>query len=304
MKLLFPADPDHHIEEFRLPDLESTFQLYGAHWRSVEPHWTYPRHDHPLFEINLVLEGEQRMMLNGKLFIQQPGDLLLIQPRVTHSSSVGANHVMSYFCLHFDIDDPWFRQLLCSSDRSLYSADSAVALKIRPALDKLLALCERKHPFTIADRMQTLSAAFELCSQLGDALSQSADGLLSHSQHSLQIAGKIAEYIEQAAGDALAQELAQEQEHDFTGIREIARALGYSSSYCNRVFHQVYGMSPRQYMSSLKLRQAKQLLLDHTLTVEQIAIRLGYKDTAHFSRQFKRWTNLSPREFRQMRGEF
>lgn len=297
MNLLFPADPDHHIEEFRLPNLESTFQLYGAHWRSVEPLWSYPQHDHPLFEINLVLEGQQIMVLNGKPLVQRPGDLLIIRPRESHSSSVGSNSLMSYFCLHFDIDDPWFRQLLCSSNRPLYPADSAVASQIRPALDKLLELCRHKHPFTIADRMQTLSAAFELCSLLGDALSHSANGLLTHSQHRLQIAGRIADQIEQVAGDA------HEQEHVLMGIREMARVMGYSPSYCNRVFHQVYGMSPRQYMSSLKLRRAKQLLLDHGLTIEQIAVQLGYKDIAHFSRQFKRWTDLSPSQFRQQRME-
>ncbi|MFD1905342.1 helix-turn-helix domain-containing protein [Paenibacillus rhizoplanae] len=50
------------------------------------------------------------------------------------------------------------------------------------------------------------------------------------------------------------------------------------------------------------LHEAKVLLDDHSLSVSQISGLLGYRDIAHFSRQFKRWSGQSPREYREGRS--
>jgi len=84
------------------------------------------------------------------------------------------------------------------------------------------------------------------------------------------------------------------------GIEKMASRLGYSPAYCNRVFQRVYGMSPRQYLTGLIIRQAKLLLINTELTIEGIAYQLGYRDISQFSKQFKRWMNLSPAAFRKL----
>ncbi|WP_420795073.1 helix-turn-helix domain-containing protein [Paenibacillus terrae] len=58
-------------------------------------------------------------------------------------------------------------------------------------------------------------------------------------------------------------------------------------------------MSPRTYLSGLKLQEAKILLQQPKTSLNEIANQLGYKNLSHFSRQFKRWTGLSPTEFRR-----
>jgi len=81
-------------------------------------------------------------------------------------------------------------------------------------------------------------------------------------------------------------------------VATIAARLGYSVSTCSRAFRRAYGISPRQYLSALILKKAKLLLLEPSLPVETVSARLGYRDIAHFSRQFKRWTGESPLKFR------
>jgi AraC family transcriptional activator of pobA len=301
VKLSLPIGTDYSVEEFKLPDLQSAIHLFGAHWRKVGAKWTYPEHDHPLFEINLVVEGEQVMTVNGKELQQKAGELLIIRPGETHASQT-LNESMSYFCLHFDIDDTLFRRLLCRSNVVHYTSDSIVAERIRPALDKLMDISKRKNPFRITDRMQTLSAAFDLCAGLGESLSNNEDKSFGTLQaHWIQTAGRIAELIEQAA-DYPNGKVSISGDHQ--GIHSMIKELGYSPSYCNRIFHRVYGMSPRQYLSTIKLRKAKLLLMDHERSIEEIAEILGYKDIAHFSRQFKRWTNSSPSFYRQNIGVY
>jgi len=64
----------------------------------------------------------------------------------------------------------------------------------------------------------------------------------------------------------------------------------------------VYGIPPRQYRSRLKLRRAHLLLLDSGLSVQQVADAMGYGEVSHFSRQFKRWSGLSPQAYRQQQA--
>ncbi|MCF2940006.1 helix-turn-helix domain-containing protein [Paenibacillus alkaliterrae] len=58
-------------------------------------------------------------------------------------------------------------------------------------------------------------------------------------------------------------------------------------------------MSPRRYLSELKLHEAKELIQQPGLSLKEIASQLGYEELSNFSRQFKRWTNMSPLQYRR-----
>ncbi|AWB47042.1 AraC family transcriptional regulator [Paenibacillus sp. CAA11] len=279
-----------------LPDMDSTFRIFAAHVRTVTKEWFYPKDRHPLFEVNLVLEGSQEMIVNGRRHVQQPGDLVLLRPEDVHESRVIGEQPMTYYCLHFDVDERVLRELLCHNEPRYCPSASPLAQKIRPSLDKLIALTSSSSMPKLADKMLILSAVFELFAGLSEILSSFADN--AEGTRTIGVASEIAAALENSVKmqESLAGQ--EEQETSLKTIREITEQLGYSASSCNRMFHQVYGMSPRQYLSALKLKKAKLALMAPELSIEAISIRLGYKDIAHFSRQFKRWTGESPAKFR------
>lgn len=277
--------------EFMLPDMDTTFRVFAAHWRSVEPHWCYPLHKHSLFEVNLVLSGTQEMVVNRKTYIQRPGDLLLLNPGDEHQSTVSGGETMTYYCLHFDVDERSFRELLHRNPTCYHDAGSDLAEAIRPALNKLIELTAEESAVRVEGRMMALSAMFELFGSLSAALSRQVEGRSANGM--TQTAARIAECIERTV-DKQPDGAESGQET----IASISAEVGYSLSSVNRMFSEVYGMSPRQYMSTLMLKKAKLLLMDPELTIDEISIRLGYHNIAHFSRQFKRWTGEPPSRFR------
>ncbi|MNO16911.1 Arabinose operon regulatory protein [compost metagenome] len=279
--------------EFMLPDMDSTFRVFGAHLRTVDSEWKYPKHNHPLFEVNLVLSGCQEMIVNRKVCIQKPGDLMLLVPGVEHESKVIGKEEMTYYCLHFDVDERAFRELLYRNPTCFYVADSELAVDIRPALDKLIALTSEESAGSVESRMMILSALFELFAGISGTLSRINYSAAASrmSATASQIAAKIEEAVEMHDDSSI-----DGGTHEY--IMSIAAEIGYSTSSVNRMFTSVYGMSPRQYMSSLMLKKAKLMLMDPELTIEIISVRLGYNNIAHFSRQFKRWTGESPTGFR------
>lgn len=296
VKWNLPDGMDHSLEDYRLPDMESTFRLFGAHWRSVNPEWRYPEHEHPLFEINMVVEGTQEMTIGRKTVEQRAGDIVLIRPGVRHASRVLNDAAMTYFCLHFDMDDPLFRQLMQRTSKSVYPRTTEESQRLQRVLRKLIDLTQKKTRLHIRERMQLHAATYELFSVLGDSLSKDEALNTEHSPNMLRIASRMADAIHHMVETSDRDGLSEENRN---GIYRIARSLGYSPSYCNRIFRNVYGMSPRQYWTAVKLRQAKLLLLDQERTVENVAESLGYKDISHFSRQFKRWTGESPSDYRE-----
>ncbi|WP_018883318.1 AraC family transcriptional regulator [Paenibacillus massiliensis] len=279
--------------ERMLPDMDSTFRVFGAHLRTVEKQWTYESHRHPLFEVNLVLSGVQESVVNRQRYVQGPGDLLLLRPDDEHESRVAEGHDMTYYCLHFDVDDVSFRELLNRNPHCFHAASSELAAAIRPALDKLIELTQDAPTPSLEVRMNVLSALFELFAALSSSLSVQAIGA-GHIRMT-QAAARVAERIERSVEDHTSINGAYRETETIT---RIASEVGYSTSAINRMFNRVYGLSPRQYMTMLMLKKSKLLLMDPELTVEQVSRRLGYQSIAHFSRQFKRWTGESPSSFR------
>ncbi|WP_245640133.1 AraC family transcriptional regulator [Paenibacillus dakarensis] len=287
---------DRKRKEFMLPDVDSTFRMFAAHWRTVEPDWKYPVHKHSLFEVNLVLTGTQEMRVNRQIYKQGPGDLLLLNPGDEHESRVIGEEEMTYYCLHFDVDERSFRELLCRNQECYHAEESQLAKAIRPALDKLIALTREESSVRVESRMSVLSALFELFAGISGTLSSSVNGEQAALGMGIkQSASRIASQIERSIEDKV-EGYSEAGEQDT--IARIAAEMGYSTSSVNRMFTQVYGMSPRQYKSTLMLKKSKLLLMDPELLIEDISARLGYQNMAHFSRQFKRWTGESPSSFR------
>ncbi|MET0378584.1 MAG: helix-turn-helix domain-containing protein [Spongiibacteraceae bacterium] len=69
-----------------------------------------------------------------------------------------------------------------------------------------------------------------------------------------------------------------------------------------RRFEQATGMSPLEYVHTLRLEEAKQMLEASALAVEAIANEIGYEDAGFFSRLFKRQVGLTPAQYRKRFG--
>lgn len=285
--------PEHMRQKYLLPDMDSTFRLFAAHWHAVDRNWKYPIHKHPLFEVNLVLSGTQEMIVNQTSYIQNPGDIMLLGPGDVHESKAIGKENMTYYCLHFDVDERVLRELLCRNKTYFHASNSDLATAIQPALDKLIKLTKDEAAQRVESRMMILSALFELFAGISGTLSKrdSSVTVPRMSQVASQIAARLELAVDQTEDERL-------EGQDIETIESIAAEIGYSMSSVNRMFTSVYGVSPRQYMSTLMLKKSKLLLMDPELTIETISAKLGYNNIAHFSRQFKRWTGESPSSFR------
>lgn len=85
-------------------------------------------------------------------------------------------------------------------------------------------------------------------------------------------------------------------------LEEIAAEVSLSVSRFSSLFRRYYGESPMQYLNRKRMNLAAQQLLYHNASCKQIAEMTGYPDQFHFSRRFRQFWGLSPREFRAERA--
>lgn len=83
-------------------------------------------------------------------------------------------------------------------------------------------------------------------------------------------------------------------------ISSLCKLLNVSQPYLYREFKNEYGISLKEYLNTIKIKHAKQLLLTSDLNISQIAESVGYDDVLAFSAFFKKNTKLSPTQFKKL----
>ena len=80
-------------------------------------------------------------------------------------------------------------------------------------------------------------------------------------------------------------------------IDDIAKQLNISRNYLSNLFKQETGMSPKNYLTKIRLENAVSLMTKFNERPTVAAPAVGYPDFYHFSKIFKQHYGLSPREY-------
>lgn len=92
-------------------------------------------------------------------------------------------------------------------------------------------------------------------------------------------------------------------EHTYTAqdfsIKRIAEDLYYSTSYISRIFKEVTNMTPIEYVTSLRMLRARDMLRSHSYSISQIAYAVGYNSPFYFSKEFKKYFGFPPSQFNE-----
>ncbi|WP_332861530.1 AraC family transcriptional regulator [Janthinobacterium svalbardensis] len=265
---------------------------WGLLWRELD---TIPFiwHYHPQFELTLTVNARGQRYIGDHLGDFEPGDLVLLGPNLPHtwsaSERIDNSQPMLAVVVWFSLE--WLERLAaCFPElhgvRQL-AARAGPALHFSP---RTSARCAgqllRLNALPVPQRLPLLlDVLLELAGDTGaQPLASTAQAPLPDGQHK-RMAGVFdfmhAHFREEIALETLAQ--------------KAALSLGAF----HRCFKRHAHCTPGEYLARLRIGRACQQLIESDLAIAVIAQEAGYRNLAHFNRQFRAARHVTPRAFRR-----
>ena len=93
-------------------------------------------------------------------------------------------------------------------------------------------------------------------------------------------------------------EFMQREYPNSINMQRVAAVCGVTPDYLAKLFRKACGITPSDFLASLRISAAMDLLLNTKTAVSDIAMQVGYEDAAYFSRIFKKTVGKSPMSYR------
>jgi two-component system response regulator YesN len=92
----------------------------------------------------------------------------------------------------------------------------------------------------------------------------------------------------------------QEQLHnpDELSLVRLADLAYFNPSYLSRLFKQVAGLNLSDYIAAARMNKAKSLLENPNVKIQEVAEQVGYGTATNFTRSFRKFTHMTPQEYR------
>ena len=247
-------------------------------------------HFHNSYELIFIRKGAIRLTVEQKQYIMSAGSLTIISCLENHSTEILSKEYERYYILIY-------------SNR----LDAVVS-------DAALSSIFRNRPFAfnhVVDMTASFDAIDRCFRAIIDEYNQPKDYsrllLTSYLNEILvHVFRTVPSDFASVSGNAL-QEIYRIQiyiEHNFSSeirISDLANENYISPQYLSRCFKSQTGFSPKQYLTNIRLKNAKDRLLHTTLSVHEISFQCGFSDVNNFIRVFKKHTGMTPYKFRLLK---
>ena len=78
----------------------------------------------------------------------------------------------------------------------------------------------------------------------------------------------------------------------------VANQVHLNASYFSTLFKKEMGMSFKEYLNQVRIEESKRLLANSSFSIIDIAVSVGFEDQSYFSKVFKKYTGITPKQFR------
>ncbi len=255
------------------PPRRASFTVVCGGVERTRPDYVVSRRDFPYFAIELVVEGEGALLLNGRRHRLAPGVVFAYGPGVPHTIRNQARRRMRKYYLDF-------------AGRDASALLNAAGLGLWKPL-RVAALHELVEIFEALDReaRDDSAVARAVCENLARLL------LLKIQQRAVSGGRDLPRAF---STYARLRRHVEEHHQRLRTVEEVARECQVTPMYVARLFRRFARTGAYQFLLRLKMNRAAECLLDEGLLVKETAARLGFPDAFQFSRAFKRVHGVPP----------
>ena len=263
-------------------------------------HEDFPVHTHDFAELVIVLDGFASHRIDNHVYDIHPGDIYLLKGNVSHGfinvhnlelcnvmfdpdalllSLYDLKHIEGFHS--FFIFEPYFRKNY--HFRNKLRLDYSRLQNIRVYINQMMEEYHQK-PQGFRNRITLLLNDLILY------LSREYNHVSDDSSSRLSKLSKVVAYME---NNYLKQ----------IKVSDLAQMAHLSERQFTRIFKESFYQTPIDFLLSMKIRHACQLLADTDYSVNQVAYLSGFSDPNYFSRVFRKKMNQSPVTFKRNKND-
>ena len=274
------------INEFHGLENEVTFSPYKAiEMRPLQvsklgitnpnPSYYIRRELSPCFIIEYIVSGHGYLEINGEKYKLNPGDAYVIHPGDT--------------CVYYaDKTDPYKKYWINFSAEFFFSE----MLKAYDINDRVFRGMDLSGFFEELFKLEYISDTNdELFIPASKLIFGAIIEMVQHKENNTVTTGRDIAY--QVRG------MLYKSTSKHITIDDIAKKLYRSKNDITRQFKRKYSVTPHNYLLDMRIRRAKNMLINSKKSLAEIANHLCFSSEFHFSNTFKKRVGVSPSEFRK-----
>lgn len=249
-------------------------------------------HFHKKYELYYLISGSRRYFIDDSTYLVNAGDIVLVNSDEIHKTGpVGdEGHTRAVMNFNEDLLSPFGGNekvdLLSCFKRGIHIVSPP--MRMRTMIESLFRrIYEERDSSTPASLVMRCCLVCELLLYIDRFISEQDSEL------------KDNEYIRNKTIDDVKCHISAHYNEELS-LSDIATKFYLSPSYLSRLFKRVTGLSIVEYINSVRIMSAKNLLEKTDNRISDIARQSGFSTTIHFTRVFKASTSLSPQQYRKV----
>lgn len=259
-----------------------SFQLDSITKSKYDSDWHSTLHTHPFTELFYVVDGKGEFIIQQQRFAVKANDFVIINPHVEHTEVSSSEDPLEYIVVGI-------QGLSFSNLTTQDQGDQPFSFfNLRDEQKDIL------HYLNVMVQEATNQAmSYELvCHNLLEIL---LIKILRHQHFELEVDSKN----KTSKDIAFIKHYLKTYYRESIQLEDLASMTHLSRFYISHSFKKDVGLSPMEYLMTIRIKESKILLRTTNYSVSQIADIVGFTTPTYFSKQFRKVTGISPSDYRE-----
>jgi len=251
---------------------------------------TYQK-SNPWCTLYIFLSGKFGFIFDDSICNPTFGNAVLVRDQEVYSSYFYCDSMVDYYQIDFPMD--FFRQLQPENPfsvlfHSLGSAKKNLIALGRASCDRMIGILQQVDALIQEDNPQVGWLAYSYLIQIA-AIIQNAWASDDHAPVQSKLPAKLKEAIDYIHQNCCA----------LLGVAEVAHHCGITNTYLSRLFKNAMGCSPNEYITNLRISNAK-YLIQSGRSLTDACFLSGFSNYTYFSSKFKSLTGMTPSQYQKL----
>lgn len=253
-------------------------EIFTCFYQVRKSNYTFPGETHDYYELTYIDHGTLDTSVDGQKYRLQKYDLILYYPGQFHTQSTDSQSTCSYLTITFDMKN----ELKGDLKNRVFHTRKDIYQVLSEFMKCIQTEGYMNSELTLLYLKQVLILLYQFDEKEEEAQVTTGNPMQEHYESTLL--NEILVFINNNVYKS------------FT-VEDLCLKFSISRSSLQNLFKTNIHITPKQYISNVKLNQAKIMIHEHNRTISEISDILGFTSIHYFSRKFKLQYGVSPTEY-------